>query len=367
MPDNPFYFLKKLGRGIRSFFTFNPVKKAELKSRFANEKLIEIKALVAEKKDSKLIKKRLDDYKKEMDRVKEAAEKIKETAAENPRVDAFLNKFTKHQLLHHTLLLKLETQVPEDVIIKIKEARERHLTRFGEVMTKLEDREEKIRERIEDKLEERVGSKFKHFKNLELLKSLEEKIPEAAKDAIRKAQENSLKRLQGNLEKMSPEDHEKFRDYVDRISGDKERHLEIIENLKFELQERPVLKRRIEVTREKVLEGIREGAPSGECPGFERPAPGFCSNGRILITRDEKKCVVGFQCIVPEETISVPPSLIREKDQVCIHLWNPVCGKNGKTYSNACFARVAGIAITHRGICGEDALKNRVLQNEDRE
>ena len=43
LPDSPFYFLKNWGRGIRSFFTIGKVKKAELESRYANERLIEIK------------------------------------------------------------------------------------------------------------------------------------------------------------------------------------------------------------------------------------------------------------------------------------------------------------------------------------
>jgi hypothetical protein len=46
LPDSPFYFLKNWGRSIQSFFAFNPVSKAELRLRFANDKLIEAKKLV---------------------------------------------------------------------------------------------------------------------------------------------------------------------------------------------------------------------------------------------------------------------------------------------------------------------------------
>lgn len=31
------------------------------------------------------------------------------------------------------------------------------------------------------------------------------------------------------------------------------------------------------------------------------------------------------------------------KKCVCIQLWMPVCGENGKTYSNSCFANCAGV------------------------
>ena len=62
LPDSPFYFLKNWGRNIQSFFTFNPVKKAELKLKFANEKLIEVKKLVEEKKGPEVIEKGLENY-----------------------------------------------------------------------------------------------------------------------------------------------------------------------------------------------------------------------------------------------------------------------------------------------------------------
>ncbi len=258
LPDSPFYFLKNWGRGILSFFTFNKVKKAELKAKFANEKLIEIKKMVEEKKSTQAVKKGLENYQKEVEKVKVAVDQIKEKAAESPEVDSFLNKFTKYQILHQKLLQKLETQVSSEVFEKIEEARERHLEKFGEVMTNLEDRPEKIRETLEKIIEVIKGSKYKNFKNLEVLIELEEKVPEQAKEAIQKAQENALKRLKGDLEKMSPEDQEKFKEYIDKISGVKETQLKILENLKFELKEKPELKEKIIEAKERIqkrLEG----------------------------------------------------------------------------------------------------------------
>ncbi|GAI57098.1 unnamed protein product, partial [marine sediment metagenome] len=237
LPDSPFYFLKNWGRGIRSFFTFNKVKKVELRARFANEKLMEVKKMIKEKKSAQDIEKGLENYKKEVEEVKAVADQIKEKATENEEVNKFLDKFTKHQILHHKLLQKLETQVPSEIFEKIEEVRERHLEKFSEVMTKLEDRPEKIGEILEENMEEIKGSKYKNFKNLEILLELEEKVPEQAKEPIQKAQENALKRLKGDLEKMSPEDQEKFGDYIEGISGNKVKQLEILENLRFEIKE----------------------------------------------------------------------------------------------------------------------------------
>ncbi len=41
-----------------------------------------------------------------------------------------------------------------------------------------------------------------------------------------------------------------------------------------------------------------------------------------------------------------------EQDGVsCITLYEPVCGVDGKTYSNQCFAGLEGITIAHAGVC----------------
>jgi len=358
LPDNPFYFLKNWGRGIRSFFTFDPIKKAELKERFANEKLIEVKKLIEQEKSPRFIRKGIENYQKEIEKIEKATDKIKEKPEENPRVDKFLNKFIKHQALHQRVLQKLENQVAPEVFEKIKAAREKHLERFGKVMTKLEDRMEKFRERLEKNLKEIKGSKYKNFKNLEILKELEEKVPEEAKETLQKAQENALKRLQGNLEKMSPEDQERFKEYIDKISGDKEKHLEILENLKFELREglkekaeesRARFRERIMEARERVLKKIQEK----RCPEIEKPASGFCSEGRIIVEKDEKDCPIEFKCVIPAEieipSLPEPP----ERPFACITLWDPVCGENGKTYSNACYAKTAGVTIAYKGECKE--------------
>lgn len=257
LPDSPVYFLKNWGREIQSFFAFDAVKKAELKLKFASEKLIEARKLAEIKKDSGIIKRGLDGYQTEIEKIKEAADKIKENAQDNPKVNSFLDKFTHQQLLHYKILQKLETQVPPEVLTKIRETRERHLERFGEVMNRLEANSEKIKERLEKQMEEIKGSEFKNFKNLEILKELEEKVPVEAKGAIRETRENILMKLKEKVGEMTTEKIEQFQTYTEKISGVKEKQVEILENLKEKLGEKPKIQERLLESQIKILEKIR--------------------------------------------------------------------------------------------------------------
>ncbi|MBI5347056.1 MAG: hypothetical protein HZB66_00410 [Candidatus Aenigmarchaeota archaeon] len=49
-------------------------------------------------------------------------------------------------------------------------------------------------------------------------------------------------------------------------------------------------------------------------------------------------------------TLQITTSTV-QKDCICTADWNPVCGENGKTYSNACRAKCDGVGIRYTGDC----------------
>ena len=40
-----------------------------------------------------------------------------------------------------------------------------------------------------------------------------------------------------------------------------------------------------------------------------------------------------------------------DPNRACIEVYDPVCGCDGKTYSNTCFAEIAGVTSYQKGEC----------------
>lgn len=356
LPDSRFYFLKTWAREIQSTFTFNPVKKAELRLKFANEKAVEMEMVAQKTQNPEVIKKAVENYRQEIAKVEKVTEKIKEEATSSEPVAKFLDKFIQQQTLQQRVLEKLQGQVPAEVYEKIEQARQEHLEKFGEVMNRLENKEN-IQERLENNLREVKGSEFKEFKNLEILKGLELNAPLELKETLQNAQQNSLLKLKDALKSLPTASQEKFSDYVEKISGDKEKQVEIIENLKEASREIPVIRGNLMQVREKILERVQEKAENiqSACPSARKPGADFCPQGRIVIKKDANGCIIEFKCVIPAEIEipAKPTATSTSNTGACITLWDPVCGKDAKTYSNSCFAKLAGTEIAYTGQCKE--------------
>ncbi len=174
LPDSKFYFLKSWGQKLRIAFAFNPVKKAELNLKYASEKLLEAQKLAEKTDRPQLLEKATELYNKKLEQVQQNIAKFKDTATTSERVSKFLDKFVQQQALQEKILDKLSTRVSTATLKKITQNRERYLEQFGQVMQKLENKEqiqariqknlekvnavrEKVQNRIQQRLENVVG------------------------------------------------------------------------------------------------------------------------------------------------------------------------------------------------------------------
>ena len=230
LPGNPFYFFKDWTRTIRSALTFNPVKKAELNLQFASEKLVEAQALAQKEPNNTLaIENALKSYEISLTKVKDASQKIQGTT-QDTKINALVDKLVDRTIKYQKAIDKIAKDLPTQASQTINETKDFSIEQISQVSSRLAT-PEILGEKIARKIEEQTGSEFKQLKNLEILKQLENKVPEAAKPAIQQAQENALKRLKQNLETMSSTESGKLKDYIQQLGGDEVSQMNIMQEV----------------------------------------------------------------------------------------------------------------------------------------
>ncbi len=224
LPGDALYPFKDMWRGFRVAITFNKVKKAELKLHDANERIIEAKIL-AEKEGNEEseenFKKALEKYEKDLEKVEKIISNIDEKAEDNPKLDKFINKLASSQIKQQKLIQKLEDKVPETALNNIKKARQNATKHFAKVISQVVPQGQ-IAYVIEKAIEAQKGSKFKDFKNLEILKQIREDLPEDSKKHFIKAEKKILDKLVKKLEKLNDKERKELKKYFKKINGSDE-------------------------------------------------------------------------------------------------------------------------------------------------
>ena len=261
LPDSKLYFFKEISRKVKMAFTFNPIKKVELQQRFADEKLIETKKVYEKNQDPEQTEKLLKEYSEEVELTAERIEKIKKSPKNQNSIDNLLDNLTDHLIKREKVVQdiqeKLKKQLPFQVYEKVEANLDRAVGKLGVKIEQLEENGDLLKERFIKIAAKQKGSEFKDFKNLEILKEIEEKMPSETNEAIKKAREEINEKFIQNISKMDIEKRMNFKNYVNEIDGNSIRHLEIIKEIESK-EISPEVRVEIEKAKERTIERIEK-------------------------------------------------------------------------------------------------------------
>ena len=189
LPTSRLYFLKEWGRGIKMFFTFDPVKKADLELNILNEKAAEAQEVEETVGDNiEAVKGALENYRDAHDRLEARLRAIKETS-ENPNVDKLLSNLAEKTIKHEKLFADLDEKFKDKAEIKgiIEKAKEKLEKVVSEAARKEKDSLEKFSERFKKEIEkEGNGDESLAERSAHQIKEASEKIAELEKKIAEK-------------------------------------------------------------------------------------------------------------------------------------------------------------------------------------
>ncbi|MBI2514717.1 hypothetical protein HYV91_00795 [Candidatus Wolfebacteria bacterium] len=212
LPTNPFYFLKEWTRGIKKFFTKDPVKKIDLEIDEANERAAEIKKMEeVDSQNSKAILRALDNYTENISRLKIKLETPKEVN-QNKRVDKLLEKLAERSLKQRELFDDLKANLARtntDEILESVVPRLDPKSEIAETIKKADEKTEEAKEAEEHEAEEyravkENGAEEKETQRGETASSTE-RNPEVEKQELRKNVDSSSRTsVQATREGFTP-------------------------------------------------------------------------------------------------------------------------------------------------------------------
>ncbi|MEK7463022.1 MAG: DUF5667 domain-containing protein [Patescibacteria group bacterium] len=203
LPTNPFYFFKEFSRNGRRVFTFNPVAKAQLEVKIANEKVAEAKKIQETvPNDNNAIIKGVKNYQAAQERVNLSLESLKTTASTTPGFETLMNSVATDVVSHQKVLDEIGIKASDSV--DVKNAVDSAKLKIDEsAATAIQDNPTDFVNKLQNALIDSKGSELKHVRSLEIITNIEARAPEAAKPALLKVQENLTNKLNESIQQAT--------------------------------------------------------------------------------------------------------------------------------------------------------------------
>jgi len=252
LPTSPFYFLKEWGRGMKMFFTFDPIKKSELEIKISDEKIVELAAVVEKNpQNENAIEKALANYEGSREKLAKRLVSLKDDS-NNPNLDKLIDKIFEQEVKHievfdqvsqiagdkdkfkgHvTLLKRMESQGASEKHVRPGPSYGGHVTLMKARMS--QGASERIAQTIKSAIEQLPEGELKSLRGIEIIDRLSEGlVPEVAGALIKVRQEYSEK-LVDEINKLTEKGEEvkpEIISIIKSLPGDPVKHLMILEEV----------------------------------------------------------------------------------------------------------------------------------------
>ena len=237
LPTSRFYFFKNWKRSVDLALTRDPIKKAEKRLQFANEKIAEAQIVIDEKlidnpkaaeKATKIIEHAQADIEKASERIENIEDKSDE------KVKKLVQKMAENQIKHQKVFDKIEKRfedhdlIPDQFVGQMNDIKSKVAKATAQAMVNGVENPDQMREAFESAMNNQRGSELRHFRNVEILDRFEEHLPQEAQHAVQIAREKA----QDLIAKVAEKEQEKFAQYVRHSVGDMTRHIKVLDDLR---------------------------------------------------------------------------------------------------------------------------------------